>query len=842
TTFNASGDATTTAGLTPGTVPGITGTCPGEVDILTTTLALSYSTTLASSTLWTSGSNGSFGDATSATTTYTINDIDRANGYVDLSLQALSAVGCDSTISCLVDITGASFDYGDALVTYDLDENAIPVAGAATLSSDVFIGSIAPDAESTNQPSDLADGDGAEDDGIANLVYPSLSAGEVYTIDVTATNNSSDVAYLYVFMDLNTDGAFLGDEGEKSAEVTVPASSGTNTYQVSFTIPVGGSLTEDSTYVRVRIGTEEFGSSTSYGATANGEVEDYLFKYGVEICDNGLDDDGDGLIDCEDDDCYLVANTGGTDTDGDGIDNDCDLDDDNDGILDTEELGVVCTTIPTASSGAVVASGGGNGVSPGTLINDGLLTADNGIALNRAGEYIVVDLGDIIPTGEVVKLYLWKNNDNNKTLRIAQLPDATVNLGGGTNPVTINDVGIAGGASVTELDYTLSQSTQYLQVEMTSRSAGRIEVIEAQILEYEECTGDIDIDSDGTANSLDLDSDNDGCTDANEAYADNTADGGDTGIYGTDTPTYGNGGVDANGLVIAAGVTTGAYNTLPATTTSPSGNTFQIATQVVVDAAALIDQTVAAGSGTTFTITSATATSTTTYTGTAPNTAPDYTAGTDVSATLVYQWQEDGVDLSDGGVYSGTNTITLSISDVTGLGGNVYNLVITHPDNVCIDEQNSATLIDACDAAASGNTDTDGDNVSDICDCDDDNDGILDTDEDNGLTDTDSDGMPNSLDTDSDNDGCPDAVEAAGSFTSLDLDINDMLSGGVGLCGIPSVTPGGQANTAAVVDSTVADGCLSLFGKTVAIDDDNNTIQYLPVSGSVMTNDFDLEG
>ncbi|MCP4123951.1 MAG: hypothetical protein GY751_19560, partial [Bacteroidetes bacterium] len=32
------------------------------------------------------------------------------------------------------------------------------------------------------------------------------------------------------------------------------------------------------------------------------------------------------------------------------------------------------------------------------------------------------------------------------------------------------------------------------------------------------------------------------------------------------------------------------------------------------------------------------------------------------------------------------------------------------------------------------------------------------------------------------------------------------------------------------------------FGKTVAIDDDNNTIQYLPVSGSVMTNDFDLEG
>ena len=57
----------------------------------------------------------------------------------------------------------------------------------------------------------------------------------------------------------------------------------------------------------------------------------------VEICGNGTDDDGDGLTDCEDPDCYLVSNTGGTDTDGDGIDDKCDIDDDNDGILDIVE-------------------------------------------------------------------------------------------------------------------------------------------------------------------------------------------------------------------------------------------------------------------------------------------------------------------------------------------------------------------------------------------------------------------------------------------------------------------------------------------------------------------------
>jgi len=55
--------------------------------------------------------------------------------------------------------------------------------------------------------------------------------------------------------------------------------------------------------------------------------------------------------------------------------------------------------------------------------------------------------------------------------------------------------------------------------------------------------------------------------------------------------------------------------------------------------------------------------------------------------------------------------------------------------------------------------DTDGDGLHDNVDLDDDNDGLSDLEEGNGLLDTDGDGIPDSLDTDSDNDGIADADE-----------------------------------------------------------------------------------
>jgi len=198
------------------------------------------------------------------------------------------------------------------------------------------------------------------------------------------------------------------------------------------------------------------------------------------------------------------------DSDFDGIQDSNDIDDDNDGILDTDEG---CVETPASPSGPVVDNSGTGGSL--ALINDGDLTANNGIALNAVGEYIIVDLGSIIPAGVDVVFTLWRNgNANNRVLRFAQLPDDNVNLGGGTNPQTIERNDIAGGASVTSFTYTLTENTRYIQSEMTIRLGGRIEIVEATIQAFTNCQ---DTDGDGVADYLDLDSDNDGIPDIIEA-------------------------------------------------------------------------------------------------------------------------------------------------------------------------------------------------------------------------------------------------------------------------------------------------------------------------------------
>ena len=211
------------------------------------------------------------------------------------------------------------------------------------------------------------------------------------------------------------------------------------------------------------------------------------------------------------------------DTDSDGIYDTIDIDDDNDGILDTEEYGA---DIPEVASGAsssleIVSY---NNIGNDTLIDqisDGITNdTDQKIALSSDDSHIIVDLNGSaidgkIANGTTLKIYVNKNNDNEKQLRVAQLSSSAADLGGGTNAYIIDQSDLSVIETVYLIEYTLDSNTEFLQIEMINRDDGNFKIKE--IVVGDQTNVDIDTDNDGIENRLDLDSDGDGCPDAIEA-------------------------------------------------------------------------------------------------------------------------------------------------------------------------------------------------------------------------------------------------------------------------------------------------------------------------------------
>ncbi len=106
--------------------------------------------------------------------------------------------------------------------------------------------------------------------------------------------------------------------------------------------------------------------------------------------------------------------------------------------------------------------------------------------------------------------------------------------------------------------------------------------------------------------------------------------------------------------------------------------------------------------------------------------------------------------------------------------------------------------------------DTDGDGVPDFKDIDDDNDGIIDTDESDN--DADGDGVIDRLDLDSDNDGIPDIIEAGGEDTDHDGHVDYPTSGDptsmtdIDGDGLDDAVDGDQGGTALTPPDTDHDG------------------------------------
>ncbi len=160
-----------------------------------------------------------------------------------------------------------------------------------------------------------------------------------------------------------------------------------------------------------------------------------------------------------------------------------------------------------------------------------------------------------------------------------------------------------------------------------------------------------DTDSSPPPNYLDTDSDDDGCSDANEAYANANADGGDNEYFGIGSPPL----VDANGRV------TLATYPVPADT---GGNTTADYVEVLLPVITVqpVDSSICVGCNTTFTVT---ATNSTTY-----------------------QWQvlngSIWVDLADTGIYLGTTTNALNLTKAGAANdGDQYRVLLENPNYIC---------------------------------------------------------------------------------------------------------------------------------------------------------------
>lgn len=515
------------------------------------------------------------------------------------------------------------------------------------------------------------------------------------------------------------------------------------------------------------------------------------------------------------------------DCDGDGILDAIDLDDNNNGISDTTECPITYVDFSLISSG--LSPGDSSQIFTKFLDGNNLTTSitiaapvqivgtDGNVSISSRNNGSLLRFEDSTPAekdhsfessinfGSPVKIRFGANNINDES-NITQADQFEFKATGvpadfewivfSSSYANIEVVG-----NTLTVSGTSSSGPNFAEFDVYSNlPVGRIDVLYQNLTSESLNSGQFvfsickDSDFDGNIDTEDFDSDNDGCSDANEAYGSSSADGGDTGIYGLDTPTFGDGRVDSNGLVIAAGVTGNSYTSLPISSSASSSLlNYLVATTISVDASALSSKTIYTGTAANLTISSTIATSTINFNA---NSTPNYTSGFDASSGFLYQWQENGVNISNTGIYSGATTIALGLSDVTGLDGNVYDLLLSHADDVCFSFQNSTalTVIGPCSPQPSDPSlyaqwsaadcdgdnitnaselliDTDGDGVFNQLDPDDDGDGIATSME--GSTDTDGDGIPNYLDTDSDGDGLSDADEGIIGTNRLVFEDND---------------------------------------------------------------------
>ena len=466
------------------------------------------------------------------------------------------------------------------------------------------------------------------------------------------------------------------------------------------------------------------------------------------------------------DPCDAVA-SGNIDTDNDGISDMCDLDDDNDGILDTEEGEGSCDQSNIANSTSGVGNyqdqlyffnWSGSDFTDGVHNNDTqtftlpgnlIITATISNAMN-ASSYVPTDMNTYSgatlyklynTTGTKEALYGANGEDTSFTVNFT----ATKN----GNPYPLDFLTLDPESTDTGEHVEFSTNGESWKVLETVGNGGTWTGVGSKTVKttntnksqgntiyysYNATKIDVDLnaggrqavafgiwlkcdtDNDGILNHRDTDSDNDGCPDTTEAVANltpsGTLNGGSVNGSSANLGTVSNN----NGIPLPLGTVNGNETTGQASTTAV--NTAEKMTLITSPT----NQSINENGSVTFSV-QVNAVTTTTYNAG----SPDYNSGTDTSNSLKYKWFKTSVPNT---IISTNRYLTLNNLMASNAGD--YSVKVIGANNTCSITETATLSIESnniCDAVSSGNMDTDTDGISDICDLDDDNDGILDNDE-----------------------------------------------------------------------------------------------------------------
>ena len=502
-----------------------------------------------------------------------------------------------------------------------------------------------------------------------NGVAAQTNHDRMYIDNVTLNTGCSDLdgdGIINIYdLDSDGDGCFDALEGDDNLDFSDLNGNGS----------ISGAVDENGVPTLVT-GGQGKGSATDYTVTS-------------VLCD----DDGDGVNNANDKCPYFDD---AIDSDNDGVPDGCDVDDDNDGVSDCEES----IDSVTNEFAWTLNSPAGNlemDTDYDAKIEDWVLSDTETMILNGSKFSISGSNIRIEPITSLTKEEAVQNEDYievafttssdiasivlNEVRSGWYLPNqgdsyytATAYTRVGSNAWTTLSSDVlhtdngASYASFQHLDngpVYLDGNTQYIfrfyvygQINDSSQDFSIFDDIAFGITACR--TGNLD--GDENPNHLDDDSDGDGCNDADEAYADPTADLDNNGMYGSGLPP-----VNVDGSVITA-----TYDT-PADGDGNGDYDFLQITATLVVTGQPQNQTVSTGEDAIFNST--------------------------VTNADIYQWQVsiDGVNytnLENNSEYSGTETSTLTVLNVSKQKeGYSYRLLASNSSNICVEIVSNAALL-----------------------------------------------------------------------------------------------------------------------------------------------------